>query len=730
MTAPDPAILHRLGEHFAAGYFEEPAASPMRRWSRAVRRRFEHRAPMPYDGSLLYPCGPCHPPDENRMLAPSYSFTWGYNDAAVDERLKSASAEECETLLALQETMRAERDLLWVLRTPHTVGGAGYTHSIPNYGRVLREGLNEHARRIARGLENTSDEAEAGFYLGLQDVLAGIAAWHANLIRHLEGCPYSRNRARLVRALKQVPFEPARDFFEAVVAYNFVYYLDDCDNPGRLDLELWPYYDAEKGTGAFWAKPPSGLSGKTYLSPFPREALAFLTTFSENVFRNWGWSEAIGGTLPDGGPAYNDLTVLCIQAARGKARPSLQLRIRRDMPDEVWDAAFDLLATGNGLPALYNEEGYLAALREAGLGIAEEDLSLWNGGGCTETMIHGRSNVGSLDAGVNLPLAFVESLGRHLATASSFESLVAAVKEDFAAVITETCRLVSLDQETKARWRPQPMRSLLIDDCIERGVEFNAGGARYNWSVVNVAGLANVADSLAAIREVVFEKREKTGAELLDILHRDFEGEEKLRQRLGRCPRFGNNDPRADDIAAEIAELVFRQSLDHKPWRGGRFLPSTIMFVTYADAGARVGATPDGRRAGEPIADSIGPVQGRDRNGAAAMLSSVAKLPLHLAPGTPILNARFAKGLFADPKGRRCLRDLITTYFDLGGMQIQINVVDQDVLRDALAHPDHHGDLIVRVGGYSAHFVSLPRAVQESILERTEHEACSRRLQD
>lgn len=693
-------MLVALGEHFAAGYFEEPAASPMRRWSRAVRRRFEHRAPMPYDGGLLYPCGPCHVADENRILSPSFSFTWSYGDAAADERLKSASPEECEALLALQETMRAERDRLWVLRTPHTVGGAGYTHSIPNYGRVLREGLNEHGRRIAVRLDNTSDEATRDFCLGLQDVVAGIRAWHANLIKHLEACPYSRSRARLVKALKQVPFEPARDFFEAVVAYNFVYYLDDCDNPGRLDQELWPYY-------------PQGGATR----------LALLSAFAENVQANWGWSESIGGTTPDGRPAYNDLTVLCLQAARGKARPSLQLRVRKDMPDEVWDAALDLIATGNGLPALYNEEGYLAALREAGLGIREEDLSLWNGGGCTETMIHGCSNVGSLDAGVNLPLALVESLDKHLAAAASFDDLLAAVKHDFAVVIGETCRLVSMDQEMKARFRPQPMRSLLIDDCIDRGVEFNAGGARYNWSVVNVAGLANVADSLAAVREVVFEKHEKTGAELLDVLHRNFESEEAFRRRLARCPRFGNNDPRVDDIAAEIAEHVFREFLSHRPWRGGKFLPSTIMFVTFADAGSKVGATADGRLAGEPIADSIGPVQGRDRSGAAAMLASVARLPLHLAAGTPILNARFAKALFDTPTGRSRLRDLIETYFELGGLQLQINVVDQAVLRDAIAHPERHGDLIVRVGGYSAPFVSLPRGVQEAILERTEHEA-------
>jgi formate C-acetyltransferase len=338
-------------------------------------------------------------------------------------------------------------------------------------------------------------------------------------------------------------------------------------------------------------------------------------------------------------------------------------------------------------------------------------------------MIHGRSNVGSLDAGLNMPLVLAESLDRHLAAAPSFEALLAAVKADLADTIDEVCRQVSLDQEAKARWRPQPMRSLLIDDCIDCGIEYRAGGARYNWSVVNVAGMANVADSLAAVREVVFEKGEATGAELLAALHADFQDCEPLRRRLERCPRFGNDEPAVDAIATDVAEHVFRECLGRRPWRGGRFLPSTIMFVTYTGAGARVGATPDGRRAGQPLADSIGPVQGRDRNGPTAMLASVAKLPLHLAPGTPILNARFAKQLFDTAEGRERLRDLVRTYFGLGGLQVQINVVDQAVLRDALKHPERHADLIIRVGGYCAHFVDLARDLQESILQRTEHGA-------
>jgi formate C-acetyltransferase len=220
---------------------------------------------------------------------------------------------------------------------------------------------------------------------------------------------------------------------------------------------------------------------------------------------------------------------------------------------------------------------------------------------------------------------------------------------------------------------------------------------------------------------MVFERQALSGADLLDVLAQDFEGHEALRQRLRRCPRFGNDLPAVDDLAAEIADYVFRAFRRHEPWRGGRFLPSCIMFTTYAAEGDKVGATPDGRRAGEPLADSIGPVAGRDHHGPTAMLRSVTRLPLHLAVGTPVLNIRFSQRLMTSGEGRRAVRDLIRTYFAMGGMQIQLSVVDRAVLEDAMIHPERHEDLIVRVGGFSAYFNTLSPALKAAILARTEH---------
>jgi pyruvate-formate lyase len=659
------------------------------------------------EGNLLCPSGRSLVDAENAILVPSFSYTWAYNDKALQRRLASCDSPERSTLEALGREMRDLDSRLNVVRTPHTVGGKGYTHSIPNYGRVLAEGLDSYRKRIVEGAASACaehDEARADFFAALQDVLLGIEAWHQRMVRQLDDWPAA---GRLGAALAQVPFSPARSFFEALVAYDFVFYLDGCDNPGRVDLELSPYYERDLASGAMTHD----------------EAVSLVRAFWQNADANDAWSAGIGGARPDGSPAYTDLTLVCLEAVRGMRRPSVHLHVRRDMPPEVWEEAFASIVTGCGLPTLNNDELYARALREADLGVREEDLAWRNGGGCTETMIHGRSNVGSLDAGLNLALVLQQALSTRLEAAPSFEEFFTGFADDVRTTIRDLALQVSADQEQKAHLRPQPMRSLLIDDCIERGQEFNAGGARYNWSVVNVAGLANVIDSLAAIQEVVFEKREVSARRLLDALREDFVGAEDVAARLERCARFGNDDAGADRIAAELGGIVFKELLALRPWRGGKFLGSCLMFTTYAAAGAPVGALPDGRRAGAPLADSAGPYQGRDRKGPTAMLRSAAALQPVLAPGTLVVNMRLSRDFFSTAEDRGKLRDLIRGYFGLGGMQLQVNVVDQAVLRDAIEHPERHGDLIVRIGGYSEYFNRLGKDLQLTILERTEHQS-------
>lgn len=701
MASGDTALverLHALGEHLAAGYMELPDAGPERRVARALRRHFE-RAPLPpCSGGPLYPAGAAALPEP----APVIRFLYFAGMTVDRERL-------AERLLALPPedgaALREAADAVWSLYRVgssipprYSLGGAGFTHAAIHYGRAVREGLAGVEARIARA------ERDAGgptpFHEAMRDTLAGVRA----IVARARERAAAAGRGDLADALERVPERPAASFRDAMVAVNLIWYLDGCDSLGRFDQDLGPLLDADLGAGRVTRA----------------EALELVRALWASVDACSGWNVAIGGSRRDGSGAANTLTELCLEAAAGRRRPNLALRVRRDTPDAIWERALDAIGSGCGLPALYNEEGYLAAMRAAWPEIGEDAAEIAFGG-CTETMVHGRSCVGSIDGGLNLAEVLACALPGLLERCSTFEALVEGYLERVREEVRAAVDCVRRDQARKAAEQPQPFRSLWVDDCIERGLDFHAGGARYNGGVFNVGGIANVADSLAAVRELVYEGETPWPA-LVTALADNWEGHEELAREARAAPRFGNDDDRVDTLAARIARETFDEIRRHRTARGdGPFLPACILFVTYAWAGEAVGATPDGRRSGEPIADSVGPVQGRDTHGPTAMLRSVAKLPLGDAHGTPILNIRLAPELFRTREGRDKVRALVRSFFDLGGMQAQATVVDGAVLRDAIEQPERHADLIVRIGGYSEYFNHLSPALKLAVLERTEH---------
>ncbi len=711
--------LYALGEDLAAGFLEYPGRSPLRKMAGAVRRQLSRAALPQWRGEALYPAGPYswwRPAAVERLPVVRFEYS---HSLTIDRRALEARASQAEGWAG-----EAYRGLLAVLGDYPQVGapidpdislgGRNYTHSIINYGRVLRKGLASYEYRIARGLAAArarNDTEREDLYLAMQDTLEGIREAHCRGLAALRNAQPSDAASaewwtwqRLVAALEQVPERPARSFYEALVATNWLYYIDGTDNLGRFDQDLGRCYEADLDTGAL-----------THA-----EGVALVAQLWDNVNANSGWNVAIGGTGADGASVANRLTLACIEAARGHRRPNLALRLSTQTPEAVLDAALDTIATGCGIPALYNEEAYLRAIREAHLNLPPKDLVHFAFGGCTELMVHGCSNVGSLDAGLNLPLILSEALRKHLTTAESFEALWEGWAAELRVTVARLTEQVSRAQAEHARYQPQPIRTLFVDDCLEAGVEYNAGGARYNWSVVNVGGLANVADALVALKQLVFDGGDVEAEAYWQALQGNFAEYEALRQRILRCSRYGNDCAVADEMAQRVARLVFDELRRYAPWRGGRFLPACLMFVTYVGAGMPVMATPDGRLAGELIADSIGPVAGRDHSGPTAMARSVAGIPQGLAPGTLVTNLRLAPSMFA-AENRDRVKELIRTYFDLGGMQMQITVIDQETLQRAVEAPEEYGDLIVRVGGYSEYWRNLDDGLPRSVLQRTEH---------
>lgn len=467
------------------------------------------------------------------------------------------------------------------------------------------------------------------------------------------------------------------------MCWNFIYFIDGCDNPGRLDADLIEYYQGED------------------ITPILRE-------YFEIVDRNDGWSSAVG-------PDCNPLTLQVLRAVKGLRRPSVELRVTPETPDEVWQAAADALESSCGSPALYCERRYQQELARRFPEIPEADRLRFNGGGCTETMLAGLSNVGSLDAGINMALVFSDWMREGLAGSANFDAFYNGLMARTAAVVAETLDQVNDFRKTRAEVRPQPVRTLLIDDCIDRGLDFNAGGARYNWSIINFAGLVNVIDSLLAVRELVYTKKYYSPEEFIAAV--DAHDPAYL-ARLREMPVYGVDDDAADALAADFVRRAFATLDQRTPYLGGAFLPASIQFTTYVDAGAAVPATPDGRAAGEPLADSLGAVQGRDTAGPTALLRSVAKLPLQSALGTPVLNLRLQKQFL-----RAALRPLVLGFFEEGGMQVQISCLSREEILDAMEHPERHENLIVRTGGYSEYFNRLTPELKQTVLRRTEFSA-------
>ena len=266
---PDAGLLLKAGEPFAAGFCECPEAAPFGRCARAYRRWFEQAPLAVYGGGQLYPGG--LRAGTTAIMAPWNAFTFRWDQGAFDERRPHWDASTAETFQRLQRLADEEAGKIQCLRggaVAHSVGGAGYTHAIVNYGRVLAEGLDAYEARVCAGLDRSADESTRAFHAGLIDLLAGIRAWHARVLEYLRASPpFNGQRDRLIAALSRVPFQPARSFYEVMVGYNFVYYLDDCDNPGRLDAVLSPYYQA---------------------APDRAAAIALLGEFADNVSANAG----------------------------------------------------------------------------------------------------------------------------------------------------------------------------------------------------------------------------------------------------------------------------------------------------------------------------------------------------------------------------------------------------------------------------------------------------------
>ena len=640
------------GEYAAAGLFEEPERSLFYRNSLGLRRYYEHCELPKYTGKMLYPYGVL--PD-NMKVKPHYEYGF-----------LNGMPENTQFNYLIDTHFKKYKSHL---PSEHTVGGNMSTHSMPHYERVLAEGLLSYIPRIKKIEDNDIRE-------GLLHVVEGIKTWIERMVEYLKSVNADE---KLIAGIQRVPLYPATNIYEAVLAWNITMYLDFCDNLGSLSNGLLPYYNGENIT-------------------------ELLSELFDNLNDNNGYSMSLH-------TSYNPITLQCLEAIKGKRRPMIELFVDEKTPNEVWEKAIEAVKSGCGQPAFYNPKVLLGGLADK-FGINEQDLSKFCGGGCTESMIAGLSYVGSIDAGIHLLLILEETIYKHLEACASFEQFYDIYISKVEKTVNTVTDAISASQLDRAKYNPLPMRTLLVDDCIDTQTEFYAGGARYKWSIISFPGMVNVIDSMLVIRDFIFNDKKYAASEMISALKSNDNA--FLTEARKHKVSFGNANPDADAFAKKISSKIYSMLDGKKPAIGEAFIPASILFMTQASAGLLVGATPDGREKCTPIADSISAILGKDINGPTSLLQSVASLDHDHALGVPVFNFNVKPDIDVN-----ILKSLILGYIQMGGIQMQITCVSKEELLDAYENPDMHRNLIVRVGGYSEYFYRLDKDTQKMVINRS-----------
>jgi formate C-acetyltransferase len=422
------------------------------------------------------------------------------------------------------------------------------------------------------------------------------------------------------------------------------------------------------------------------------------------------------------------------QADLRLTQPNLSIRIHENSPQDFLEAAAFVISQGTGMPQVFSDEVIIRGQLQRG--ISREDALNYAVVGCVELSTPGKA-LGWSDAAMFnmvrvLELALFggmdprtgEPLGLRtpaLSEATSFGEWIpgySAQMAHFVRPMVDGCGTVD---RIHAEILPSPFLSLVVEDCIARGVDVTAGGAHYNFSGVQGVQVANVADILCAVEQAVFEQHWVTSQQLLDALRQNYDGHEILRQRLiNRVPKYGNDNDLVDRFAREWADRFSELVRAYPTIRGGTFQSGFYTVSAHVPMGANVGATPDGRHAGEPLADGgLSPTAGRDLKGPTAVLNSIAKANLALASNGTLLNMKFLPSFFEGEEALGKFVALLRGFSRLGIPHVQFNVVSRETLREAQSHPAQYRSLVIRVAGYSAYFVELDRGLQDEIISRT-----------
>jgi pyruvate formate-lyase/glycerol dehydratase family glycyl radical enzyme len=783
-----PEISPERVRVYTESYAESSAEPMILRRAKALTRMLESMSLYILDGEIIVGNTSRHP--RGVELFPEYEVEWIERELDGDpvhfsERpgdrfdISDETRGELKTLLPrwhgkthsenVRSVLTSEVNKAWEMGAIDSgwllQGGDG--HITVNLRKLLLRGVN--------GLIEEIDDARARLDMTEPDSLdhmlfydaskmtlravIGYANRYADYAREIAGREEDPDRKRelldMASVCDRVPAGPARTLHEALQSIWFVQAVIQIETNGhsisfgRLDQTLHPYLSADLAEGRI-----------TYDRAAELLQCFWLKLFTANKIRDWESTRffigyqvfeniTIGGQLYGGRDAANDLTFLMlgVQKALRLAVPSLSFRYYDGTGEELMQAVIDVVKVGGGQPALYSDETVIPAIVNRGIDYG--DAVNWSVVGCVEPIVEGKQAYrpnGAAFVSILKILELVLRGGRDprtghdilhnehdLTEMESFDELKERWEEAakyFVRLQVEMDNIIDLSMEKNS---PNPFVSSFVDDCIARGKTVKQGGAVYDYCGPLVCGVANVGDSLAALRKIVFEDRALTGEQVLHALNTDFGDQTttptgaEIRAMLLDAPKYGNDDDYVDSLTADALDLFCRELPRYKTTRYGRGPKGGIWHSSCSTVsgnipfGMVIGATPDGRKAGTPTADTTSPTQGMDRKGPLSTMKSVGKIPNLLSSGGNLFNMKFSPLVLQDEAGRMKFSSLIRAFLgDLKGMHVQFNIVDGDLLRDARKTPEKYPDLMVRVAGYSALFTAIDPKLQDDIINRTE----------
>jgi len=551
-----------------------------------------------------------------------------------------------------------------------------------------------------------------------------------------------RELERIAEVCRRVPAHAPRDFQEALQAYWFVHLgviteLNTWDSfsPGRLDQHLAPFYELGVAEGTLDRETARELLGCFWVkfNNQPAPPKVGVTAAESGTYSDF-CNINTGGLRSDGSDGVSEVTyaILDVIDEMRLLQPSSNLQLSKKSPERFLKRGLEIVRKGWGQPSLFNADLVVEELLRQGKSL--EDARAGGTSGCVETGAFGKeayiltgyfnmAKVLELTLGNGWDERTGTQVGPRTGEAREFrdyDELFGAFRRQLGHFVDIKVRGNNAIERLYARYMPAPFLSVLVEDCIARGRDYHDGGARYNTTYIMGTSPGSVTDSLSAMRCHVYERRTASMEELLGALRADFAGYEDLRLQLwNKTPKYGNDDERADEILRAVSD-AFHEAIDGRPnTRGGRYHVNYLSTTCHVYFGSVTGATPDGRRAWEPLSDGISPTQGADRKGPTAVIVSAAKLD-HARTGGTLLNQKFSPQLVAGEEGLDHLAHLVRAYFKLDGHHIQFNIVTGETLRAAQREPEKYGDLIVRVAGYSDYFRDLTPGLQNEIIARTE----------